>query len=127
MPVAKVHIAAGKGPERRKAVAQAVIAAMAMAFKIPEDDVIVLMTERGPDEIYNKDENFILIELLALGGRSLDAKRQLYRLLFDNLTHLSPMKPKDMLVMLHDMPKENCGVRGGLMASDVALEFKVNV
>ena len=68
MPVAKVHIAAGKGPERRKAVAQAVIAAMAMAFKIPEDDVIVLMTERGPDEIYNKDENFILIELLALGS-----------------------------------------------------------
>jgi len=33
----------------------------------------------------------------------------------------------DVLVDLHEVPKENWGIRGGLAASDVDLGFKIEV
>jgi phenylpyruvate tautomerase PptA (4-oxalocrotonate tautomerase family) len=59
-------------------------------------------------------------------GRSLDAKRRLYRAMVTNLGHLG-VPASDVLIVLHDVPLENWGVRGGTPASDVDLGFEVGV
>ena len=59
-------------------------------------------------------------------GRSLDAKRNLYRAIVNNLEGLGI--PKDHVkILLREIPKENWGIRGGQAGSDVELGFKVEV
>jgi phenylpyruvate tautomerase PptA (4-oxalocrotonate tautomerase family) len=59
-------------------------------------------------------------------GRSLEAKRRLYRAVARNLGHLG-VPPADVLVVLHEIPLENWGVRGGTPASEVDLGYEVGV
>jgi phenylpyruvate tautomerase PptA (4-oxalocrotonate tautomerase family) len=100
---------------------------MASAFKIPQTDTIVLLTEYDEGHIDGKNENFTYVEIVAISGRSKEAKKQMYRELVDNACKGTRLQPADILIMLNEMPKDNCGVRGGQMASEIELGFKVNV
>ena len=62
----------------------------------------------------------------AFAGRSLDAKRELYRTIAGNLEALGI--PKDHVkIVLHEVPRENWGIRGGQAGSDVELGYKIDV
>lgn len=66
------------------------------------------------------------ISLFVLPGRSLAAKRRLYRLLVTRLATLG-IPPVCVLVRLHELPPENFAVRGGLPICDVELGYPVDV
>lgn len=71
-------------------------------------------------------DRFMLVSIDAFAGRSLEAKRELYREIVDGLEPLGI--PRDHVsVLLREMPRENWGIRGGLAACDVELGFDVNV
>lgn len=127
MPIVKIHMRAGSTPQRKSQIVSAVEAAMVAAFKIPASDVFALLHEYPEGSITNKGPKFIYVEISALAGRSTDAKRALYRHIVDKLNAFDTYGPADILTMLHDMPAENCGVRGGQMASEVNLGFEVKV
>ncbi len=127
MPIAKLNIVTGKSTEYKKSLMTAIEDGMASAFTKPASDVVVMLSEYPAGSISNKDNNFIYVEILAIAGRSDDSKRQLYKQLYERFSRLGPLNPTDVLIMLHDMPKQNCGVRGGQMAADIELGFKVNV
>jgi phenylpyruvate tautomerase PptA (4-oxalocrotonate tautomerase family) len=59
-------------------------------------------------------------------GRSLDAKRRLYRAVVTNLSRLG-IPPSDVLIVLHDVPLENWAIRGGAPASAIDLGFEVGI
>jgi phenylpyruvate tautomerase PptA (4-oxalocrotonate tautomerase family) len=59
-------------------------------------------------------------------GRTLAAKRGLYRAVVSNLGRLG-IPPSDVLIVLHEVALENWGIRGGTPASDVDLGFEVGV
>jgi phenylpyruvate tautomerase PptA (4-oxalocrotonate tautomerase family) len=59
-------------------------------------------------------------------GRSLDAKRALYRTVVENLKVLG-VSPSEIKIVLIEIPPENWGLRGGLPASEIDLGFKVDV
>ena len=62
----------------------------------------------------------------ALAGRSLDAKRSLYKAIMTNLELLGI--PKDHVkILLREVEKENSGIRGGQAGCDVDLGFKIDV
>ena len=66
------------------------------------------------------------VSIDAFAGRSLDAKRALYRGIVENLGALGI--PKDHVkILLRELPRENWGIRGGQAASDVELGFKIDV
>src|SRR6266545_2318517 len=66
------------------------------------------------------------VEGTVFPGRSVDAKRRLYRLLVENLEQAGV--PRDrVLTVLHEPPLENWGIRGGQAANDVQLGFKTEV
>lgn len=66
------------------------------------------------------------ITFYALPGRSLEAKRQLYRLLVDRLASFG-IPPRCVLIRLVELPPENFGVRGGQALCDVELGYPVDV
>jgi len=68
----------------------------------------------------------IHISIDAFAGRSLDAKRNLYRTIAANLEPFGI--PKDHVkILLREIAKENWGIRGGQAGCDVDLGFKIDV
>ena len=71
-------------------------------------------------------DRYTHISVDAIEGRSLDAKRALYRHIVESLEPLGV--PRDHVkVPIRDVPPSNWGIRGGVAACDVDLGFEVNV
>ena len=67
-------------------------------------------------------EAYTHISIDAFQGRSVEAKRNLYKAIVDNLEPLGI--PKDHVkILLREIPQENWGIRGGQAACDVDLGF----
>ena len=73
-----------------------------------------------------KPEAFTLVGIDAFAGRSLDAKRDLYRAIVANLEPFGIPK-NHVKIVLREQPRENWGIRGGQAGCDVDLGFKVDV
>ena len=71
-------------------------------------------------------ENYTLVEISMFPGRSLAAKRKLYKKIVENLSTLG-IPAKDIRIVLHEVPMDNWGIRGGVPASEVDIGFKVDV
>jgi hypothetical protein len=73
-----------------------------------------------------KPEAFTLIGIDAFAGRSLEAKRNLYRAIVAGLEPFG-IPRNHVKILLRESPQENWGIRGGQAACDVDLGFKVDV
>jgi phenylpyruvate tautomerase PptA (4-oxalocrotonate tautomerase family) len=114
---------------REMELIEAVQSALLAAIKIPDwdrDIVVELCDSHRRIVPTGRSEQFTRIESKLFSGRSLEAKRRLYRSIVQNLAALGV--PKDEIkIILVEVPLENWGVRGGLAASEIDLGFKVDV
>ena len=110
---------------------EAVLVALREAFKIKSDDKHVRLIAHEPHRFIcppgkARPEVYTHISIDAFAGRSLDAKRNLYKGIVDNLEPLGI--PKDHVkILLREVPPENWGIRGGQAACDVDLGFNIYV
>jgi phenylpyruvate tautomerase PptA (4-oxalocrotonate tautomerase family) len=131
MPSVLIEVRRQYTAEQESALMEAVHAALRTAFKILPRDRNVRLIVHEPHRFAcppekQKPEAYTHISIDAFGGRSMDAKRELYRAI---VTNLEPFGiPKDHVkILLRELPRENWGIRGGQAASDVELGFKVDV
>jgi phenylpyruvate tautomerase PptA (4-oxalocrotonate tautomerase family) len=66
------------------------------------------------------------VEITLFAGRSLEAKRRLYQGIVRRFADLG-IPPGEVVIVLHEVPRENWGIRGGHPASEVDLGFEVAV
>jgi phenylpyruvate tautomerase PptA (4-oxalocrotonate tautomerase family) len=127
MPIIHVHLRAGRSSEQKRAVLDGLHRAFVEAFAIPEEDRNQLLHEYAPEHFEAKyGPDTVFVEASVILGRSADAKRKLYGLVVEHLGRAGV--PRDgVLIVLHEAPRENWGVRGGRSAADVDLGFKVDV
>ena len=129
MPLVRIEVRRSREPEEKRAVCDAVHAAMKEALLIPEHDRHVRYIEHAPEDFQvppGKTEDYTLVEITLFQGRSMDAKRNLYQAVVRNLGSLG-IAPEDVFIVLIESPPENWGVRGGVPASEVDLGFKIDV
>jgi len=130
MPLVKVEIIKGKNREYKKSLLDGIHNALVSAIKIPNDDRNQRLYEL-PSENFEKrstrTDSFTLIEITMFKGRTIDAKRKLYLDIIDNLSQSPGINGDDILIVIHEPPLENWGIRGGKPASEVDLGFKINV
>lgn len=130
MPIVKIEMRAGKTAQYKKAVLDCIHGALVDAFKIPDYDRNQKIYELMPENMEvpgNKTDDYMLIEITVFQGRSLEAKRNLYKRIVDELaTHVN-IKGDGVTIILHEVPLENWGIRVGLPASEVDIEFKIKV
>ncbi len=130
MPVVRITIRSGKPPEYKKALLDGVHDALVRSFKIPEQDRYQALLEIGPDQFEAppaKSDNITIIEMTIFKGRSIEAKKMLYASIVSNLAKHPGIAGDDILIVLHEPPLENWGIRGGKPANEVNLGFKVDV
>ncbi len=113
------------------AVMDAVHGALLVAFRIPPEDRHVRLIAHRPHRFavppgLAQPDRFTQVSIDAFAGRSIEAKRNLYRQIVKALEPLGI--PADHIsIVLRDVDRENWGIRGGQAASDVDLGFDVDV
>ena len=130
MPFVKISLRTGKSPTYKRALLDGVHAALVDAFKIPDADrhqQVYELDEESFEIPSGKSSQFVLVEIIAFPGRSLEAKRKLYAAIVRNFSNSPGIAGDDVMIILHEPPKENWGIRGGRPASEVELGFKVDV
>jgi phenylpyruvate tautomerase PptA (4-oxalocrotonate tautomerase family) len=129
MPSVKIEMRRWMSAQTKQAVLDAVHASLVSAFKIPDHDRNQRVVEYEPEDFESsagKGERFTIVTTDAFSGRSIDAKRALYGELCSRLSSLG-IPPNDLLVIIHDVPLESWGTRGGKAACDIDLGFEVKV
>ncbi|MEQ9122868.1 MAG: tautomerase family protein, partial [Alphaproteobacteria bacterium] len=114
---------------RSQEVLEAVQAALIEGLKIPETDRDVVLDIYDPSRRIvrpTRTERFTRIEVTLFSGRSLEAKRRLYRALVRNLGALG-VPAEEVKTVLIEVPAENWGLKGGQPASEIDLGFEVAV
>ncbi|MGZ5257436.1 MAG: tautomerase family protein [Burkholderiales bacterium] len=129
MPNVTIEVRRQYTKDEEQSVIAAVHAALMEGLQTPEwDRTIRLIVHEAhrfavpPD----RGDRYTLIDIDLFSGRSLEAKRVLYRALVRNLGELG-IPPDHIKVLLRESRAENRGVRGGVPASEVDLGFKVDV
>ena len=76
-----------------------------------------------PDD---RSENYTIIEISMFEGRSVESKKHLVRLLFENIERETGIAPQDVEITIQESPKHNWGFRGK-SGDELALGYKVDV
>jgi phenylpyruvate tautomerase PptA (4-oxalocrotonate tautomerase family) len=108
---------------------EAVYQAQRDALQVPEGDRQVRYVEHKPEHFAvppGKTENYTFVEILLFPGRSLEAKRRLYRGIVSRFEALG-IAPADVFIVLLEPPLDDWGIRGGVPASEVDLGFRLDV
>jgi phenylpyruvate tautomerase PptA (4-oxalocrotonate tautomerase family) len=114
---------------RKRDFLDAIHSALVEAIKIPADDRVARLVEYKVDDFVTPPQlspKFTRIAITMFAGRSLDAKRRLYKAITRNLEPFG-VAPNSVKIVLVEVPGENWGIRGGHAACDIDLGFDVRV
>jgi phenylpyruvate tautomerase PptA (4-oxalocrotonate tautomerase family) len=128
MPLVRIETRKVWQSAQKKAIMEAVHAALREALSIPETDRQIRYVCHAPEDFEappSRTENFTLVDITMFTGRSLAAKKKLYVAIVRNLGTVG-IPPNDVFIVLTETPRENWGIRGGVPASEVDLGFKIN-
>lgn len=129
MPIARIEVRKKWSRTEKDRMIAALHESMVECLKIPEHDKLIRFFVHEPEDFVvppGCSENYVLVEISLFSGRSLDAKRALYESVVSKFTEIGISK-KDIFIVLHDVPRDNWGIRGGIPASEVDLGFKIEV
>ena len=114
---------------RELAIIEAVQSALFNPLKIPDwDRDVVIDTYDAKHRIVptGRSDRYTRIEVTMFTGRTIEAKRALYKSVVRNLAALGVPETEIKIIML-EVPAENWGLRGGLPASEIDLGFKIDI
>lgn len=108
----------------------AVHQALVAGFKIPEPDRFMRILRFEPHAMVNGlqpglADSYLRITIDCFSGRSIEAKRNLYREIVERLEALG-IPRENISILLRESDPENWG-SGGVPASDYDLGFDINV
>jgi 4-oxalocrotonate tautomerase family enzyme len=130
MPLTRITYLKEKSEAYTSALRAGIRSALVEAFLVPDSEIYQQLYELGAKTFEipsTKSDRFVIIEIIAYQGRSHEAKKNLYGAIVRNLGKSPGISGNDILIILHEPPKENWGVHGGKPASDVDLGFRIEV
>lgn len=131
MPSTTIDVRKQWSDDEEVAIIDAVHAALVTALRIPANDKHVRLNVHRPHRLAHpptltQPELMTLITVDCFEGRSVDAKRALYREIVERLASFG-IPADHVTITVRDLPTENWGIRGGQAACDVDLGFDINV
>lgn len=102
---------------------------MVEALQFPSDKKFHRFFPMDKEDFYfasGRTEAYTVIEVSMFEGRTVEAKKQLLKLLFERINNELGISSQDVEVTIFETPKHNWGIRG-LPGDELALNYKVNV
>ncbi|WP_454166012.1 tautomerase family protein [Gordonia iterans] len=131
MPHAQIEVRRRWSDDEEVALIDAVHGALVAAFQIPVKDKHIRLVVHEPHRFaappdLAQPEYSTMVHIDCFAGRSVEAKRNLYREIVQRLSVLGV--PADHVsITVRDNPTENGGIRGGQAACDVDLGFDIDI
>lgn len=115
MPVVTITLQAGHPAGQLRAIMDAVHAATVSAFGVAQSSRNQRLVEIDPAYLFypeGRTENFLTVEIASFPGRSAEQKALLFQQITDNLQQAANIQPRDVMILIHEPPKENWGING---------------
>jgi phenylpyruvate tautomerase PptA (4-oxalocrotonate tautomerase family) len=112
---------------RRQIVSDAIQAALSSAFGLPADKRAHRFFPLEREDLLaprDRSDDYTLLELTVMAGRSTHTKKALVRALFERLEQDAGLRPQDVEIVILEAPPENWGFRG-LHGDEAQLSYKV--
>ncbi len=124
MPLVRVSLREGKSASYLAAIGESVHRAMVETINVPPDDRFQIFTEHSPEALVydpgylgiKRSDDLVVIQITLNAGRTLEAKRALYRAIAERLAKDPGLRKEDVLVNLVEVPKENWSFGNGEMS-----------
>ena len=121
MPFTRIALRGGKPATYRKALAQGIHRALMEVFKVPEDDVFMVVSDHDADSFFygrsylgiERSDDLVLIQIVVSNTRGQDQKKALYAQIVDNLAHDPGVRREDVFISLVDVARENWSFGNG--------------
>lgn len=129
MPLVTIEARRGLPSTLKRDLLTAVHDALVACFRIPDHDRTQRFVEHAPEDFESppgRGERYLIVTIVAFAGRSIDAKRALYRSIADRFEALG-IPRLDVVTVLHEEPVQNWGLRGGVIGTDVDIGFNLKV
>ncbi len=106
---------------REHELLNALHSAMVESIKTPDwdrDVIVEIRVDESRASPPNRTARYTRIEIILYAGRSLDAKRALYRAIVKNMGDFN-VEPTDLKTLLIEIPLEDCAPHGAEPACDI--------
>lgn len=120
MPFVRISLKSPRSANERRAIADAVQAALQSAVGVPPQDRFQIIETIGADLIVDpeflgisRDEGAVFVEIHLTGGRSLEKKRALYRDIANGLEQVGVEK-RNVFIHLMETALENWSFGDGV-------------
>jgi phenylpyruvate tautomerase PptA (4-oxalocrotonate tautomerase family) len=116
---------------RREAVSAAVHRSVMAALQYPEEKRAHRFLYFEPEDyLYppaeGRSDDYTIIEISLFEGRSVAAKKELVRLLFENLEAEAGLTRVNVEITLTETPRHNWGLKG-VAGDELTLDYQVDV
>lgn len=115
--------------EARSALSEAIHAAVMEAFAYPQEKRFHRFIALDPADFLfpaDRSERYTIIEISVFEGRSVEAKKQLIRALYQRIGELAGIAPQDVEITIFETPRHAWGIRG-VPGDELSLGYKVEV
>lgn len=126
MPTIKIELREGKDIDFLLKLKDTVMYSVVEVLQLPNNDRNIRLIEYKHDFFQMKSPYQILIEISLFKGRTTETKKKLYQTIAERLSFIG-IEKENVLIFLNEQPLENWGGRGGISASEMNLDFKVEV
>ncbi|SHF35518.1 tautomerase family protein [Dysgonomonas macrotermitis] len=126
MPLIKIELKKGLDKQTLLSLKDTVMEAIICILQLPDDDKNIRLIEHEPDFFQLGSPYEILVEITLFSGRTKETKKELYKTIAENLTSIGIEKEK-VFIVLNEQPAINWGLRGGIPADEINLNFKVDI
>ncbi|HXB57116.1 MAG TPA: tautomerase family protein [Vicinamibacteria bacterium] len=123
MPLVRISLAPGRGPDDRRAIADGVHRALMETAGVPAADRFQVVEEvPGPDLHFSPEylgiahtPGIVFVQIFLNVGRSVEVKKALYARMAENLAASPGLRKEDLVINLVEVAKENWSFGNGLM------------
>lgn len=120
MPLVRISVLDDTSPATRRAIGDAVHAALVEIACVPTNERFQILTACAADD-FVFDQTFggvdrrrvVLIEITMVRALTIDLKRQLYRRIADRLGDTAAVRPDDVFVVLNENGLSDWSAGGG--------------
>jgi 4-oxalocrotonate tautomerase len=121
MPLVRISLLEGKPEDHKRKISEAVHRAMVETISIPAKDRFQIITEHSKSGfIYDpqylnisRTDDLVIIQITLNAGRTLEARKSLYRRIADLLHQEAGLRKEDVLINLVETAKENWSFGNG--------------
>ena len=113
----------------RDKVSEVIHSCLVDVFNIPVEKKFHRFILLEVEDFYfptDRTEKYTIVELSIFEGRSVEAKKELVRLLYERFQEQLDISGTDLEVTIFETPRYNWGIRG-MPADELTLSYKVNL